>query len=85
MGDAHAVLGVPTNAGDADIKKAYKALCLKYHPDKNDGDEEAANRFKEIQSAYLQLMSNSTGGDNASRAAACQEAVGNFHTLLTPG
>lgn len=47
--DLYAVLGVDRNASDEDIKKAYKKLCLQYHPDKNPGSED---KFKEIGSAY---------------------------------
>lgn len=46
------VLGVPSDAGEAAIKKAYRKLSMKYHPDKNQGDEEAQRRFQEIARAY---------------------------------
>ncbi|QDP84284.1 J domain-containing protein [Chryseobacterium sp. SNU WT5] len=45
-------LGVTEDASDEDIKKAYRKLSLKYHPDKNPGDEFFENRFREIQEAY---------------------------------
>jgi molecular chaperone DnaJ len=45
-------LGVAKNASDDDIKKAYRKLAKKYHPDTNDGDEEAEKKFKEIVEAY---------------------------------
>jgi molecular chaperone DnaJ len=45
-------LGVPKNASEADLKKAYRKLVQQYHPDKNPGDAEAEARFKEIQHAY---------------------------------
>src|SRR4029079_9078524 len=45
-------LGVPKNASAADLKKAYRKLVQQYHPDKNPGDAEAEQRFKEIQHAY---------------------------------
>jgi hypothetical protein len=48
-------LGVAENASDEDIKKAYRKLSLKYHPDKNPGDEFFENRFREIQEAYEML------------------------------
>lgn len=48
-------LGVAENASEEDIKKAYRKLSLKYHPDKNPGDEFFENRFREIQEAYEML------------------------------
>lgn len=52
MVDLYDVLGVSKDATADDIKKAHRKLAKKYHPDRNIGDEEAANRFKEIQDAY---------------------------------
>jgi curved DNA-binding protein CbpA len=45
-------LGVKENASEEDIKKAYRKLSFKYHPDKNENDEFFAHRFMEIQEAY---------------------------------
>jgi molecular chaperone DnaJ len=53
--DYYKILGVSKDASDDDIKKAYRKLAHKYHPDKKDGDEE---KFKEINSAY-QVLSDS--------------------------
>ena len=50
--DYYEVLGVSRSCGDEDLKKAYRKLALKYHPDKNPGDAEAEERFKEIGEAY---------------------------------
>lgn len=53
--DLYEILGVAKNAPEADIKKAYKRLAMKYHPDKNQGDKEAEEKFKEINMAYSVL------------------------------
>lgn len=47
------VLGLPRNSSDEDIKKAYRKLAMKWHPDKNrDNAEEAARKFQDIGEAY---------------------------------
>ena len=55
--DYYEVLGVPRNAGDDEIKKAYRKLAMKYHPDRNQGDaaKEAEAKFKEVKEAYEML------------------------------
>ena len=50
--DYYEVLSVPRNADDETIKKAYRKLALKYHPDRNPGDKEAEENFKEAAEAY---------------------------------
>ena len=50
--DYYEVLGVDKKASDADIKKAYHKLAMKYHPDKNPGDKVAEEKFKEANEAY---------------------------------
>lgn len=50
--DYYAVLGVGKNADDAEIKKAYRKLAVKYHPDKNRGNAEAEEQFKKLSEAY---------------------------------
>ena len=53
--DYYEVLGVDRNADDATIKKAYRQLAKKYHPDMNPGDKEAEKKFKEASEAYAVL------------------------------
>ncbi|UCH80954.1 MAG: DnaJ domain-containing protein, partial [Nitrospiraceae bacterium] len=52
MKDYYSTLELDRNASDADIKKAYRKLALKYHPDRNPGDRTAEEKFKEINEAY---------------------------------
>ncbi len=53
--DYYDVLGVPRDAGEAEIKKAYRQLAVRYHPDKNPGDKAAEEKFKEAAEAYSVL------------------------------
>jgi molecular chaperone DnaJ len=55
--DYYEVLGVAKNASDDDIKKAYRKLAMKFHPDRNQGDEakKAEEKFKEAKEAYEML------------------------------
>lgn len=55
--DYYEVLGVAKSADEADIKKAYRKMAIKYHPDKNPGDAEAEEKFKEAAEAY-EVLSN---------------------------
>lgn len=55
MRDPYSVLGVSPGASDEEVKKAYRALAKKYHPDLNPGDAAAAQRMNEINAAYEQI------------------------------
>lgn len=60
--DYYEVLGVDKGADDATIKKAYRQLAKKYHPDMNPGDEEAEKKFKEASEAYAVLSDSDKRG-----------------------
>ena len=60
--DYYVVLGVPRNASTDDIRKAFRQLALKYHPDRNPGDAEAERKFREVADAWNVL------GDAESRS-----------------
>lgn len=65
MYDPYAVLGLNRNATDEEIKKAYRSLSRKYHPDANINNphkEQAEEKFKEIQQAYQQIMQEKEHG-----------------------
>ena len=53
--DPYKVLGISPDASDEDIKRAYRRLAKKYHPDLNPGDQEAARRMQEVNAAYEQI------------------------------
>ena len=55
MRDYYEVLGVSKDAGDDDIKKAYRKLAKQYHPDMHPGDKECEEKFKEVNQAYAVL------------------------------
>lgn len=55
--DYYEILGIDKNASQEDIKKAYRKIAIKYHPDKNPGDHEAEEKFKEAAEAY-EVLSN---------------------------
>src|SRR6202162_2384289 len=50
--DYYEVLGVSKEAGDEDVKRAYRKLAMQHHPDRNAGDSEAEEKFKEASEAY---------------------------------
>lgn len=65
MTDPYSILGVTRGASEEEIKKAYKTLSRKYHPDANINNpnrDQAEERFKEIQAAYQQIMKEKTSG-----------------------
>lgn len=63
VSDPYKTLGVSPNASDEEIKKAYRDLAKKYHPDLHPGDQECERRMNEINTAYDQIKSGQIGGN----------------------
>ena len=70
MKDPYEILGVPKTASEAEIKKAFRSLAKKHHPDKHAGDAAAKKKFQEISGAYDIL------GDKQKRAQFDAGAIG---------
>jgi len=64
--DYYEVLEISKTATDGEVKKAYRKLALKFHPDKNPGDTEAEEKFKEAAEAY-EVLSNPTKRERYNR------------------
>lgn len=62
MEDPYQVLGLERGASDEEVKKAYRRLAKKYHPDANPGDAEAARKMQEINAAYEQIKNPPQSG-----------------------
>ncbi len=87
--DYYEVLGVDRNAGDADVKKAYRKLALKYHPDKNKGDSAAEEKFKEVGEAYSVLSDSQKRAQydrfgHAATTGAAGHGYGGFSADIDP-
>lgn len=65
ISDPYKVLGVSRDASDEEIKKAYRRLAKKYHPDVNPGNAEAARKMQEINAAYEQIKDPDTAAGSA--------------------
>ena len=77
--DFYEILGVSKNANDDEIKKSYRKLAMKYHPDRNKGDKVAEKKFKEVSAAYdiLKDPQKKAAYDQYGHAAFSQGAGGN--------
>ena len=73
VADPYKVLGVAPSASEEEIKKAYRELSKKYHPDLNPGDENAARKMSEINAAYDQIQK---GGGQQAYSSAGQGSAG---------
>lgn len=79
MRDPYEVLGVPSNASDDEVKRAYRELSRKYHPDSyvdNPLADLAEEKFKEVQEAYQQIMNQRSG--NGSYQQSSQSGQGYY-------
>ncbi|HEU4585309.1 MAG TPA: molecular chaperone DnaJ [Gemmatimonadaceae bacterium] len=81
MADYYSVLGVSATASDDEIKKAYRKLAMRYHPDRNGGTKESEERFKEITEAYdvLRDPSKRAAYDRFGEAGLRGGGGGGFH------
>jgi molecular chaperone DnaJ len=75
--DPYQVLGVSPDASDEEIKKAYRDLTKKYHPDLNPGDESAAEKMHDVNAAY-DAIKNGTAQQQTWDGGAAQQAYGPY-------
>lgn len=78
--DPYSVLGVSSNATDDEVKKAYRELTKKYHPDLNPGDKYAANKMNEINAAYDQIKNGTPQQANPYGGSGGQQQYGGAYS-----
>ena len=83
MRDFYDVLGVSKNASADEIKKSYRKLALKFHPDKNPGDEQAEKNFKEAAEAYS-ILSNSQKRGQYDQFGHAGVGMGSLNSIKSP-
>ncbi|MDP8012723.1 MAG: DnaJ C-terminal domain-containing protein [Nanoarchaeota archaeon] len=83
--DPYDVLGLKPGASEEEIKRAYKTLAKKYHPDLNPGDKKAEEKFKEINEAYRILMNKGGTSEGPSRRPDYSDFGFNFEDIFNFG
>ena len=78
MQDPYRILGVSPQASDEEIKKAYRALAKKYHPDVNNGSAQAEARMKEVNEAYSTIMKMRREGASYSQSGTGSGGYGSY-------
>jgi molecular chaperone DnaJ len=76
--DPYKVLGVSPDASDEEVKKAYRELTKKYHPDLNPGDPTAAEKMNEINAAYDQIKSGNVQQNGYGQSGQYQQSYGGY-------
>ena len=77
--DPYKILGVSRDASDEDIKRAYRRLAKKYHPDLNPGDQAAAQRMQEVNAAYEQIKNPEKYAGQQAGGYGGQNAYGGYY------